>query len=473
MSDSKIRSGNKGLIQVSDHIFILSPDLGSDVQAVVGAMNSRAPNLVKRFLELVEKTDVPIEDWDWNDPPPQVAAFLNRNLAGYSHASIAEMAPVWVSGDRIGWPSAWMLLDFTRYIGQECSSRVIDQNDVENCRDICRYAPSGLEDLHGRWLDFYDSLGATQNEKGSKSYVFDDKRFALPGTMMTGLGYYNCDSRDVVRHLQVMQRVGGWVGTLAGEFLDGCAAYAPNATKSLTCNKDGSPRKPRPNNKGQWKEISLLRSEKLPSSMTGRRSGESPSDVSRVFMLKEAASFDRRDFSLGKLLKRPTHRLGPREYLDELYHHCGQVGVTHYVSVGTARDEHRHRMCMPWTIDVVCDDRGPMLCPWTPFDVPDDLWKMTQDKFMSLWRDAGDDIALKWQALHALPFCALLKMSAVTTLPYLLYKAELRAGAPNGHWEYREQNKSLIRQMVKYLPNDFVLDECIGGVLVEDTPNLI
>jgi hypothetical protein len=447
----------KGLIEVGEHAFILSPDLGPDVQAVVGAKNSRAPSLKKRWRELVESTPIPVEEWDWQDPPEPVKRFLDLNLAGYAHASIGEMAPVWVSNDGFGWPAAWLLLDMPRFIGQESSSRVIDQGDVENSREPCRYAPPETHELHHLWLEFYDSLGEDDRGAKSRAYKFDDRRFALPGTMRTGTGYYNANSRDVVRHLQHMTAFGGFAGELAEEYLAACLAYAPKAVESLTM-RDGKPRPPRHNPKGQWRGLGHV-----DGSMLLRHAGS---------MCEQGVVLDFIMFNRDMLESVHVTRPGPREYLDELYHHCGQIGLTQFVSVGTARDEHRHRMCMPWRVDVVFDGDGPALCPWTPFEVPPDLWRKTGDVFNDLWENAESPVE-RWRALHALPFCAMLRMSSRPTLPSLLYKAELRAGAPNGHWEYKRQNAQILRHLCKMLPPHVVEREHIGGVLAQETENLL
>lgn len=446
----------KGLNAINDNVFIISPDVGPDVQAVIGAKNSRAPDLKARWEELVNKTDIPLEDWDWSNPPQPVKDFLDMNLAGYAHASIGEMAPVFVSNQGFGWPASWLALDFPGYVGQEASSRVVEQNAVPDAREICRFAPESLQDLHEAWLGFYDSLDQqVDGEAASKAYRFDNKRFALPGTMRTGTGYYGSKARDTVRHLQIMESFGGFAAELAGEFLEGCAAYAPQTVKSLTM-KNGQKRSPRTNHYGHWRTLSLT----------------ALHDLTPDSHPKDGVHFYPADFT-DRHANLVQNRDAPRTYMDDLYHQCGQVRVVQYVSVGTSRDEHRHRMAMPWTVQVVVDnDDRLVLCPWTPFDVPEELWDLTNRRFFELWDNAETPVE-KWQALHALPFCAMLRMESYTTLPYMLYKAELRSGAPNGHWEYKKQNMELLRQMCAYLPKSVVDRELISGVLDQETDNLI
>ena len=393
------------------------------MMATMGAKNSRAPDLRKRWDELASQYP---EGWDWDDPPGPIVKFIDQNLAGYSHASIAEMAALWVYSDGFGWPSAWLLLDFPLFIGQEASSRVIDQRRV--AREMCRFAPDGLQELHDAWMDLYDEL---KGEKGGV-YTQDKRRFALPGTMRTGLGYYNNQVRAVVRHLEEMSLLGDWQKEIADEYLAAAEISAPHTVRAARRDRDYCPN-------GQWYDLGLRVETDLP------------------FQPSEGVELENLSFEPTKRRARPQ----ARRYMNRMYAQDGQFRVTHLVSVGTARDEHRHRACMPWKLEVVVDDDlNPVLCPYTPFEVDPDLWAKTCAEFRRIW-DTGD----RWGALHALPFCAYVAMTSVTTIDALVYKAELRAGAEGGHWEYREQNLQLIRDLCGMLPPWFVRREHLAGLI--------
>lgn len=394
--------------------------------ATMGAKNSRAPDLMKRWDEL---SALAPDGWDPDDPPESIVKFIDRNLAGYGHASIAEMAALWIYSDGFGWPAAWLLLDLPLFIGQEASSRVIDQNRVS--RQVCRFAPKNLKHLHERWLKVYDGL------KGDDGAVYtqDNRRFALPGTMRTGMGYYNNQARAVVRHLEEMSELGGWQGEVAGEYLAAAEIFAEHTVKAARREGRHVPH-------GRWFNLCLRQ---MPEGI------ERPEDG--VFV--DTSRFHPRGDQ-----DRVT-RPGPRRYLDPGWRSDGVIEVRHVLSVGTARDEHRHRACMPWTLEVLVDEYGdPVFCPYTPFDVPRSLWRATCAEFRRIWK-TGD----KWGALHALPFCAMVSMRASASLDALVYKAELRAGAEGGHWEYKRQNMALIRQLSTLLPQWLVEQESIDGML--------
>jgi hypothetical protein len=446
-----------GMLNVSKNVWILSPDMGPDVGAVMAAKSSRAAHLPKRFEELVAAAGCEPEQWDWQQPPKAVEDFLALNLAGYSHASIGEMAPVWVYAEGMGWPLAWLLLDFPRVICQENSSRVIDQHHVPERLNICEGADPRLQRLHDAWMAFYDGLPSEKVDGASgksRAYKFDDRRFALPGTMRTGVGYFGAPARDVVRHLERMEHLSGWVKDWADQYLEGVAAYAPATSKSLR-------RGARDDAMGHWN----VRLHDL--------GGAADWDGHAVGMVsaQEGVRLQLAHFSsvqgagaYAHALAYAEPRKGPRSYLDPLYARTPQLDVVQYVSVGTARDEHRHRPLMPFDMSPVVNGDAVVFAPWTPFEVPADLAALTSELFFELWHEATTKAA-KWQALHALPFCALLRLEYQADLPNLVYKAELRASTSNAHWEYKAQNTRILELLAQKLPQEVIEREKITSHL--------
>lgn len=406
-----MNSTDFGFHKVTPDVFTCVAD--ADTRAVMGAKTSRAPDLEKRWGELMETSDY--EDWEWGDPPAAVKDFLDKNLKEYMHSSIAEMAEVFVHGRRLGWPSTWLITDNPLFVGQEVSTRAVDMTKGDLAAP-CKYSDPSLADLHRRWVEFFTYLRTTY--VFGRGYKFDDVRWALPGTTQSGITICN-KVRDGVRNLEQIQGLGGVWAEMASELLLGFKAYAPRATEAVM----RGPRTP----KSYWSPELVQH--------TATRAGQDEDVFISVNKWEDAKHNHPR-------------REKPNTYLDPAWSHFGQFKVTIRCSVAIARDWHRHRAVMPWSLSVPVDPSGLLLKAskyYNMSEIPKGLWEDTSKAFHALY--AVDP----WQALHALPFGTVVEMTGLATLPDLLYMLELRYSSDGANAEYRAQARQGLEKLAYLL----------------------
>lgn len=437
--------------RVRDGVAVLDPSVGADTMAVLGAMMSRAPDLGRKIDRVLADilTEEGIESWSYDAPPERIARFLLDNVAGYGHASIASMAKsIFIYLEGFGWPSAWLLEDFPLFDGQEVSTRAVKATQIPGRNGpgtVCRYAPDGLDELHAQWLAEYATAAANAT---TGNWKFDDSRVFLPGTIPTGV-VITQDVRAIARHFDKIRALGGTFEQLADQGYAGLETLAPITTQSV----GHRPRRP----ESSWR--------------VGRVDHEvfdlTPNRAVRVRLHDADPGPDAWEAMLREIPARP----GPSTYLDARWAHAPRFHIEIYCSVAVARDFHRHRPMMPWTLDVVYGEDGKIAAaPWYGVRerVGSHLWDATNTAFERLvgWgQDPETAIRRGLEALHALPFGTLVRLQAVASLPALLYMLELRANAPGANAEYRSQARSGLEQLCDLLPPAVVEAEQIDGVL--------
>jgi len=383
------------LKQVSEHVYICMAD--ADTRAVMGAKTSRVRDFETRW-----DSDRLAVEHTWGDAADDFKTFLRQNLAGYGHASIAEMAELFVHVKNVGWPMAWLLEDYPLFRGQEVSTRAI--NMAKSGR-MCLGAPESLRPLHEQWLAVFNELNETIVAGGG--YKFDQIRWALPGTLPAGVTMTG-DVRSVVRHLEQIEGMGDAYAEIAQLLLEGAAAYAP---ETVGAARKG-PRKP----ELDWAET---RSKYM-------RPDQRDADGAYVSCLYRC--------------NRDIRACRPRtavEHLDRRWAHVGLFQFEVFCSVAAARDWHRHRAVMPWTLEVPTGSLRRASAKYYPMlhdSKYDELWDATESAYQELARSAQP-----WEALYALPFGAMIKLTCTATLPALLYMLELRASASGANFEYKDQ----------------------------------
>lgn len=443
------------LRDIAPGVAVLDPGAGADTMAVLGAMMSRTGDLRQRWARLVadaqQEADARGEPlrWDYQNPPERIQAFLKANLAGYSHASIGSMAKsvfLFLSG--FGWPGAWLLEDTPLFDGQEVSTRAVRGEltlGADGPGTVCRYAPPGLEELHAKWLAAYAAV-ADQAKGGG--WKFDDARLLLPGTIGSGVVWTN-DVRTIARLLDHIQGLGGPWTALAGQGYTGLDAVAPLTSAALA-------RKKRP---------ALQHWRVRPTVVTEAERAALVTDpgAGTVLRLADEAPLSR----WTELLDETTPRSAPSQHLDPLWKRAPRFELRMRTTVAVARDWHRHRPVMPWTLAPCVDHQGDLVfAPWSQaLDAVGALRADTNTVFRRLLSDAGDDRAAQWQALHALPFGALVEIRCVGTLPDLLYMLELRYTVQGANPEYRRQAESALEQLGAIVPAAVVTREHLTGVL--------
>lgn len=388
----------------------------ADTRAVMGAKTSRARDIESRWKELFN------EEHEWGVGPEEVQAFLDENLAGYGHASIGEMAELWVHLKHLGWPMAWLLEDYPLFRGQEVSTRAVDMTRADR---MCVGAPAILEYVHKDWVRVFQELKAASEH--TTGYKFDNIRWALPGTIPAGVTLTG-DARTTLRHLEQIEGMGGDYAMIAQRAIAGIEAYAPHAAKALR----KGPRTPM----YAWSADPLPRKADLIDSINPKKMGE-------VFKVRRHETVDLFKVTHNDVQGRGAARLPRRdkiEHLDRSWESVGVFSVMFTCSVAAARDWHRHRAVMPWEMSPVIYDDGT-LCKAAYEHYPemydpkyDSLWEQTSAAYAVLMKSARP-----WDALYALPFGARVVMQCRATLPSLLYMLELRAGAGGANFEYKAQ----------------------------------
>jgi len=150
-----------------------------------------------------------------------------------------------------------------------------------------------------------------------------------------------------------------------------------------------------------------------------------------------------------------TRQREPKEYLDPIYNHVGRVDLAFQCSVAVARDWHRHRTMMPWTLDVVLDEEDNLLlhhqyAPISEFGKANfqSMMKKSSKAFHTMWAAGNID-----QAMLCLPLGALVRLSGQGGLRDVFYMLELRRDAVGANFEYKAQATEAIHLLTHQLYN--------------------
>ncbi len=417
-----------GFREVAPNVYVLDPQYGPDTQAVMGAKSSRAPDLKARWDEMLALLPEGQHNWDYSEPPAPIAEFIDKNLGEYGHSSIAELAGgCWVHVRGFGWPSAWLVEDFPLFVGQEVSTRAVDPTQLPG---ICDYCPEEFTDLHDRWTEVFRA--ERDREAGKRGYKFDHVRWGLPGSIRAGVTMQT-QARNAIMHLRDIQ---GLLPALAEDYLKGYAACAPTVTKHYAKGPKTPP--------SMWTKGALAPGIEIDGELDL---------ASSISVLDEFECIHPNMALCADWPDRP----GPRHYADPIWERFPRISVEIDCSVAVARDWHRHRPVMPWTIEPVITDGALTPAPWYPgmadwleTDEGKALWADTSKTFLD-WHEQHKGTTHWWLGLHALPFGALVKIKAVGTLPKILYMLELRATTRGANFEYKAQAISGLRQFAHIL----------------------
>jgi len=449
--------GSQAFRDIAPGVAVLDPSVGADTMAVLGAMMSRTGDLRSRWDALLAAAQkdalasgVPFR-WDYQNPPARIRSFLESNLAGYSHASIGSMAKsvfLFLSG--FGWPSAWLLEDSPLFDGQEVSTRAVRGEltlGADGPGTVCRYASPGMEDLHAKWLEVYKTVADAATGGGWK---YDDARLLLPGTVGSGVVWTN-DVRTIARLLDHIQGLGGVWADLAQQGYVGLEALAPVTTQAMARRQRSALQ--------QWAPTPRLLSDATYTAMAedaGAGTHLTLADGERPGIWEE-------------LLEETTPREGPSRHLDPMWKRAPRLDFRLVTTVAVARDWHRHRPVMPWTLSPCVDTEGNLrFAPWSAAltdPATSELRAQTSSMYRRLLEEAGADRGLQWQALHSLPFGALVEIRCVGTLPDILYALELRYTVQGANPEYKRQAEVGLEQLAQCVPSRVVEREQLSGVL--------
>lgn len=380
-----------------------------DELAVLGAKTSRTADVEKKWRQLV-------------DDAGGVEAFLDLNFGDYGHGSIGTMAQgLFLHVRKVGWPFAWYLEDHPLFVGQETSTRAVDLTR----EGYARTAPDDkrLRRLHDEMLEAFAEEKAKLASEGG--YRYDTIRYLLPGTISTAVTYV-ANVRVGMRHLyQMRHSLPETFQEPVNDLIAGMHALAPRASKNARYNPVPSM------STWSWKTV--------------HRTGPdlTNDDLENV---EVAVTPITRRVSVEDLPPRDPGRL---TYLDPLWSRHRRFDLKIVCTVAAARDWHRHRPAMPWTVRVLTGDwRDPKLQIRTPASFDEGRAGTFCDLATEVFYDLRTPIQ---ERLHALPFGALVELTCEVDMRNLLYMLELRYRSGGANAEYKAQALAGLWQLNAHL----------------------
>lgn len=179
------------------NVYIGYDDTSAEQWAMLGAMFSRSVDGVEELIKKVTQD--------------KAQNFLSQFYVGYGHESIADMADIKIFIEGVPFYVACMLEHFSRFRGQESSTRYINfakqkpayDADVETYNEqIATYlfaVEKVANNLEYRHSDGSGAIGATAS-RAIKARSFDICRSLLPWGATTNVCWYG-DIRTITQHL--------------------------------------------------------------------------------------------------------------------------------------------------------------------------------------------------------------------------------------------------------------------------------
>ena len=383
---------NNFFTQIEEDLFVVKIDNLEDFRAVLSSK-------VSRELFLHKKANLTSENLE---------KFLSQNLAKYNHASIAEMCCLTIYHFGFGWVSSFLLVDDPLFIGQEVSSRAVDifKRDDTICYDA-QHLPNIQENFN-----FFKNIFLNLKTKFliKNSYCFDYIRWALPGSIRTGV-IYDMNGRVLSRHLNRLKYF-SFLKKVIQKYETGFKAIAPNVYKSV-----------------------MLKSRKninIPKVIPIINKDLNSDDVQVKWILKPKNLSE----IVSSILESSTPNItNKREYLPSSLNQLGLFKFTIHCSIAAARDWHRHRAVMPWTLKLLKWNNVPLLSlKYKDFGLKELSSKIYD--FFNKTIPLNNRNFILWDELYLLPFGAMVEMQCYATLDKLFYMLKLRSSSANANFEY-------------------------------------
>lgn len=262
-------------------------------------------------------------------------------------------------------------------------------------------------------------------QAGAFRPAFDRARWALPGTISTGVSHCG-DMRTMGRVLAQMRELATRSkneGAMAlVDEIEGCYAAAMPGLASMWLREP------------VVGEVRPLDSH-LPSVKDNR-----------VYNLgyTDSVKIHRGDVNLGHDNMRP--RVG-RSYADERLNHAAHVQVTFVGSMAAMTDWHRQRTLMPWSLRVLGERLSGEIVIAEGYEPISDFGKANVEKYLRMVNSAYDTFIAEgniWAAMNALPLGTRMHMRGGGGLKDALYCFELRAFAHGANFEYQGQAATVL-----------------------------
>jgi hypothetical protein len=398
---------------------------------------------------------------------PRVQAFFDKFVAAYGHSSVLELTgspATYVGG--LSWWGAYLLFDSPLVTGQENSTRAVTRrgwpmamecysadgdphpllkelNDIgmrvfeaevaawktelrkpcSTCRGSCQVVGGQCPDcnLTGRKYPWMKDPQAFRP-------ALDRARWALPGTISTGAGFTSHvrERARVIRNALAFAQGSDQATKLFEEIKD-CYRAATPGIGSLGLRE------------------AVYTADKLvvPEHLAG---------VHANFSRFWAPPFEPEVFlDLRGMITGPE-RAAPRTYADASWNHA-RVDTFIQCSLAVSRDWHRHRTFYPWKLNLVRRKEAGFLLDSHYKPISDLGLKMAEVYFQKATAayDHFVSVGDHYRAMLCLPFGTAVQMFASPGLRDFLYTMELRAFSHGANFEYEEQAKLMLTQLVEQL----------------------
>jgi hypothetical protein len=465
-----------------------------------GMTTEEAEEYLANYLEVRHNVDDEIDGRTVYDEEvehrlhPVIQRFFDKFVGEYGHGSIKELtgSPT-VFIEHISWWFAYLTFDNPLVRGQEMSTRAVWREhwpmaedsvevDQDGCVDLDKelmvYHRLGLEIAkheiewwkdelrkpcagcggNGSWYEVgaVDSTPCPRCNGTGKKYpwmndpqpfrpAFDRARWALPGTIETGVSHC-ADIRTMGRVIQQMEDV--------------ATASGHQQALDLLEEVKQAYREALPGMAGMWHR------EALHDADTTTKARRLPDHINQLGKNGEPVSSANKGQAYASLhmnWQEDYHRMTavrPRasrhEYVDPFFNRLATVRTTFRCSLAAARDWHRHRSMMPWQIRVVREDGRLVLDQH--YEPKSDFAKANFEKYMKLadmlhhkYLEEGN----QWMAMLCLPLGARVSMAGGGGLQHALYMLELRGWVAGGNFEYQEQARDAMANLLPVLRSQF------------------
>lgn len=337
----------------------------------------------------------------------------------------------------------------------------VDDGPVQPIDNLLAMEESGIRGIP--WCSSCNRTGKKypwMNDPQAFRPAFDRARWALPGTIETGVSHC-ADVRTMGRVLKVMEDL----------------AVASGQQSALTILEEVKEayRQAMPGMAGMWlrEAVHDTQQDEFGFEEQGQKWDHQAALPGHISMLDPKGNplytEDSRDVHLTVTYCRGEQDLEPanvrkrksrREYADPYFNHFAQVHSAIRCSLACTRDWHRHRTMMPWRLRVVRDrNKAPWqieMQPWGSLKVDhhyepiSKFGKENFDRYIAMCTELHDKYMAEgnqWMAMLCLPLGTRCLMDGQGGLTHDIYMNELRGYVAGANFEYQEQAQVMLKKV--------------------------
>lgn len=399
--------------KLNDSLFVCYQPNFEDFRAVLSSK-------VSREIILQRKSDMNINN---------IEKFLLENLAKYNHASIGEMCLLTIYHFGFGWVSSFLLTNDCLFIGQEVSSRAVNilkkiQKPCYDSKSVV-YSNESFRFFRNIFIKLQQNINTING-----AYKFDYVRWALPGNISTGV-IFNMNGRVLSRHLNSLKNF-KFMKKIIQQYELGFKTIAPNIFISLDRKRK---------NINTQKKVLIKRITHI--------------DKQKLCFIKWINKPQNIENIIAMLIKKYEKNV-KLEYLPLEFKKLGLFEINIHCSIAAARDWHRHRPVMPWTLTLLLNQNSlPIIHPlyeiygYTQYENEINCFFEEKKIFHNLK-------SISWEQMYVLPFGTSVDMNCCTTLDFLFYMLKLRSNSSNANFEYKTQANMGLKILKQLLPMSLI-----------------